>query len=122
VLLLRWRVIGGVAWGVRRYATDSSQYAAVKFENTDATAENLVVDDNATALETLAEMLRSFGSLTDPRARKAFVHTIRSVIDAGGQRDGIQRVDLRRQQQQREGNGSEERADRMKHETCRAGA
>ncbi|MDQ1672707.1 MAG: hypothetical protein QOC98_1269 [Frankiaceae bacterium] len=33
-----------------------------------------------------AEMLRSFGSLTDPRARKAFVHTIRSVIDAGGQR------------------------------------
>ncbi len=33
-----------------------------------------------------AEMLRSFGSLTDPRARKAFIHTIRAVIDAGGQR------------------------------------
>jgi pimeloyl-ACP methyl ester carboxylesterase len=34
----------------------------------------------------VAEMLRSFGSLTDPRARKAFIHTIRAVIDAGGQR------------------------------------
>jgi pimeloyl-ACP methyl ester carboxylesterase len=34
----------------------------------------------------VAEMLRSFGSLSDPRARKAFIHTIRAVIDAGGQR------------------------------------
>lgn len=34
----------------------------------------------------VAEMLRSFGSLADPRARKAFIHTIRAVIDAGGQR------------------------------------
>jgi pimeloyl-ACP methyl ester carboxylesterase len=34
----------------------------------------------------VAEMLRSFGSLSDPRARRAFVHTIRAVIDAGGQR------------------------------------
>ena len=34
----------------------------------------------------VAEMLRSFGSLSDPRARKAFVHTIRAVIDAAGQR------------------------------------
>jgi pimeloyl-ACP methyl ester carboxylesterase len=33
-----------------------------------------------------AEMLRSFGSLTDPGARRAFVHTIRAVIDARGQR------------------------------------
>jgi pimeloyl-ACP methyl ester carboxylesterase len=33
-----------------------------------------------------AEMLRSFGSLTDPAARRAFVHTIRAVIDAKGQR------------------------------------
>jgi pimeloyl-ACP methyl ester carboxylesterase len=31
-------------------------------------------------------MLRSFESLSDPRARKAFVHTIRAVIDAAGQR------------------------------------
>ncbi|HSP36617.1 MAG TPA: alpha/beta fold hydrolase [Frankiaceae bacterium] len=34
----------------------------------------------------VAEMLRAFGSLTDPRARKAFIHTIRAVIDVGGQR------------------------------------
>jgi pimeloyl-ACP methyl ester carboxylesterase len=34
----------------------------------------------------VAEMLRSFGSLSDPGARRAFVHTIRAVIDAGGQR------------------------------------
>lgn len=34
----------------------------------------------------VAEMLRSFGSLSDPGARKAFLHTIRGVIDAAGQR------------------------------------
>jgi pimeloyl-ACP methyl ester carboxylesterase len=34
----------------------------------------------------VSEMLRSFGSLSDPRARKAFIHTIRAVIDARGQR------------------------------------
>ena len=34
----------------------------------------------------VTEMLRAFGSLTDPRARRAFVHTIRAVIDARGQR------------------------------------
>jgi pimeloyl-ACP methyl ester carboxylesterase len=34
----------------------------------------------------VAEMLRSFGSLSDPDARRAFIHTIRSVIDAHGQR------------------------------------
>lgn len=34
----------------------------------------------------VAEMLRSFGSLSDPGARRAFIHTIRGVIDAAGQR------------------------------------
>jgi pimeloyl-ACP methyl ester carboxylesterase len=34
----------------------------------------------------VAEMLRSFGSLSDPGARRAFLHTIRGVIDAAGQR------------------------------------
>jgi pimeloyl-ACP methyl ester carboxylesterase len=32
------------------------------------------------------EMMRSFGSLKDPAARRAFIYTIRSVIDARGQR------------------------------------
>ena len=31
-------------------------------------------------------MSRGYGSLTDPRARRAFVHTVRSVIDPWGQR------------------------------------
>jgi pimeloyl-ACP methyl ester carboxylesterase len=34
----------------------------------------------------VSEMLRSFGSLSDPGARRAFLHTIRGVIDAAGQR------------------------------------
>ena len=34
----------------------------------------------------VAEMLRSFGSLSDRGARWAFLHTIRAVIDAAGQR------------------------------------
>jgi pimeloyl-ACP methyl ester carboxylesterase len=34
----------------------------------------------------VGEMLRSFGSLSDPGARRAFLHTIRGVIDAAGQR------------------------------------
>ncbi len=34
----------------------------------------------------LVEMWESFGSLVDPGTRTAFVHTLRSVVDAGGQR------------------------------------
>jgi pimeloyl-ACP methyl ester carboxylesterase len=34
----------------------------------------------------LAEILRSFESLTDPETREAFVRTLRAVVDLGGQR------------------------------------
>jgi pimeloyl-ACP methyl ester carboxylesterase len=34
----------------------------------------------------LEEMWRGFSSLADPGARAAFIHTLRSIVDAGGQR------------------------------------
>ncbi|MGH2784158.1 MAG: alpha/beta fold hydrolase [Actinomycetota bacterium] len=34
----------------------------------------------------LGEVWRSYSSLSDPETRKAFLHTLRSVIDVGGQR------------------------------------
>jgi pimeloyl-ACP methyl ester carboxylesterase len=43
----------------------------------------------------LAEMARGYASLSDAAARRAFLHTVRAVIDLGGQRvDGTDRLYL----------------------------
>jgi pimeloyl-ACP methyl ester carboxylesterase len=51
-----------------------------------STVRKLLAGTGVTPGPDVAEMLRSFGSLTDPAARRAFILTIRSVIDARGQR------------------------------------